>query len=639
MKKILNIFLLGALLSSGCDRLYDTPMDDDRLNAGINDSKPVFYMNLYDPITDKGQYNHPDVMGSMPVSQTWMYGLFGLGAADRNDPDAPGGIATNVGGVGLQYQLLSQSFAGITDRYLVAEKTITGAWMDAGDGIDAYKDVMRYHKTGPTWVVHTGNPMTNPGFDAIDGGVISVIGKNYVLTDLKANPESGNVAIVASHVYDAFIVDVQDKAFYDANGYTMVYDASKKTTADSWREFKDKCNNNGLVVMPVHTGELADFAIANKLFVVNLNKQYNTAAGGQNAALFKEVLDWLKPNSFVYGWEPGVGEDVFVSPVSASGNTMVAIHDFNLPWFSKGYKSMQSSTRAKIIDPHDIDYNSDKKYVAYYLSDGPHAGWMISGFVENYFTDPNVATVNMNFGICSSLTSQISPLQMEKILSLQNKNSTLIESFGRGYWYSDNYAETKANRAEILKEHAERTAAFMRQKQLKILEQIAMDPKSTKAMETYQAMVDANDQLEGIVAIQYAPSYAGCGGEILWVTNKAGYDIPIVTVSYSIWNMGGHNAERDGSPTYIAHKLNADANKYSAVIVHAWSGFEDTGSSDDELAENAAVYPEGAKGASAAEMCQRRLTDRQPISMQELIWRIRMEYRPDQTQDYLKKYI
>jgi len=35
--------------------------------------------------------------------------------------------------------------------------------------------------------------------------------------------------------------------------------------------------------------------------------------------------------------------------------------------------------------------------------------------------------------------------------------------------------------------------------------------------------VDANDQLEGIVALQYSP-YAGGEGDVIWVTNKAGYE-------------------------------------------------------------------------------------------------------------------
>ena len=38
-------------------------------------------------------------------------------------------------------------------------------------------------------------------------------------------------------------------------------------------------------------------------------------------------------------------------------------------------------------------------------------------------------------------------------------------------------------------------------------------------------------------------------------------------------------------------------------------------------------------------MCNRRLADDyEDVSMQELIWRIRMEYRPEQTQRYLSEY-
>src|SRR5690606_34179460 len=82
----------------------------------------------------------------------------------------------------------------------------------------------------------------------------------YVLTDVNNNPESNIVASVASSIYNAIIVDVRDKAKYDAAGYSMQYDARTKNTADAWREFKDKVSNKALVVMPVQTGELRDFA-------------------------------------------------------------------------------------------------------------------------------------------------------------------------------------------------------------------------------------------------------------------------------------------------------------------------------------------------------------------------------------------
>lgn len=73
------------------------------------------------------------------------------------------------------------------------------------------------------------------------------------------------------------------------------------------------------------------------------------------------------------------------------------------------------------------------------------------------------------------------------------------------------------------------------------------------------------------------------------------------------------------------------------MIVHAWSTFKDIGESLDEIAEN----EEGGeiRGASAAEMCARRLNnDYEVVNIQELIWRVRMHYRPEQTKKYLELY-
>ena len=148
---------------------------------------------------------------------------------------------------------------------------------------------------------------------------------------------------------------------------------------------------------------------------------------------------------------------------------------------------------------------------------------------------------------------------------------------------------------------------------------MAMDVKSSAAKEAYQAYVDANDQLEGIIALQYSP-YAGGEGDIFWFTNKAGYDIPVITVKYSIWD---RTHEREGSPGFIASQLkdNVQDESFSAVCVHAWSRFE-----------------EGACGAVAAWQCAERLDERfEVVNMQELIWRLRMSYQPEQTRRYLEQ--
>lgn len=634
MRKLIYILSVICFLFAGCDRKYDSPLDDGRVNSGKDDPKPKYYLEQYDPISDQGQYWHPDMMKKLP---TMHYELYATSLGNRNDTDVVGGDVNAGSGFGLQYHLLCQSLNGINDIAVSNGSVYCGMWMDAANTVTAYKDVRRYlSMAGPSFVVWAGNMLTNRGFLPLDGGVMDVLGRNYVLTDVRNNPESSNVAIVAAHVHKAIIVDDRDKAFFDANDFEMVYDARTKTTADSWREFKDKCNNRALAVIPAQTGELADFAIANGLFVINLNKQYGTSGGGQNTELFKEVLAWLQPNSPVYGWEPGVGEDEFVNLVSKSGNMMVAIHEFNLPYFSYNYKERQQPLLAQVINPQDIDFEKDKNFVSFYLSDGPHAGWMMNGFVENYYSDPNVDKVKMSFGVTASNISMIDPLSFERIMNQQNKKSTLMESFGGGYYYSDDFG-TAANRKELLEGLSKKVATHMRQHRIKVLEQIAHNPKSAASIEAYQAFVDANDQLEGIIAIQYAPSYAEAGGEILWVTNKQGYNIPVITVSYSIWNMGSQNRQRDGTPTFVANRLNQSDSKFSSVIIHAWSDFTDTGESMDEIMENT---PGGqVRGASAAEMCVRRLNENlEVINLQELIWRVRMHYEPEQTNKYLSEY-
>ncbi|MGN0189890.1 MAG: hypothetical protein ACI395_10280, partial [Candidatus Cryptobacteroides sp.] len=121
--------------------------------------------------------------------------------------------------------------------------------------------------------------------------------------------------------------------------------------------------------------------------------------------------------------------------------------------------------------------------------------------------------------------------------------------------------------------------------------------------------------------------------------NKKGIDIPVVTVRYSIWNFGNRNQTNLGTPAYIAKCINDNSkgNPFSIVMVHAWSKFSDIGNSPDLLDENAGdgkIY-----GPGAAEMCMRRLdNDVNVISLHELIWRIRMYYRPEQTKTILKSY-
>ena len=524
---------------------------------------------------------------------------------------------------GLQYHLLCQSLAGLTNRMVEEGKSDVAVWLYDHGGKASYKvskqalEDMGICEQG----VQNGLELACSDYESVDGLRLQLkdFFDGYVLTDVKNNPESGIVASVASHVYNSIIVDVRDKEYFEKAGYSMKYDATHKTTLDAWHEFKDKCNNEALVIMPVQTGELREFAIKNNLFVLNLNKKQGDPRSGQNVDLLEEVLAWLQPNVPVYGWEQGVSEDQFVARISKSGHPMIPCDwSYNHSLTSLLYTERQQPVQAQSFNLKLIDFDKKRNYVSFFLSDGDNIQWMMQDFATSFYDVPEAIEVKMSYGLPVSTLSMMAPAQLHNLMNLRRDECSVLEMLGGGYYYIDTYSQNN-NRNDNLKIAAERLAVSMRRYHVGLLGVMAMDVKSAASREAYQAFVDANDRLEGIIALQYSP-YAGGGGEVFWVTNKNGYDIPVITVRYSLWD---RIHEREGSPDFIASKLEAEAQveSFSAICVHAWSRFEGT-----------------ANGAAAARLYDGKLDGRfQVVNMQELVWRLRMSRHPEQTLEYLNK--
>lgn len=622
----INVLYLLAIV--GCS---DNPASiEDPDDNGNNSGEKVSYVDMYDPISDAGQYIFPEMTKKPKKFWSCVDALVANGRNDLGKTDEKGG---------LQYHLLCQSIAGLANRAVDDGKSEIGVWLYDHEGRESYR--LSYEALKSMGIaeqgLQTGIELARNNYSTSDGVEIQIkdLFDGYVLTDVTNNPESNIVASIASHVYNSIIVDVRDKANYDAAGYTMKYDARYKTTYDAWREFKDKCSNKALVVMPVQTGELREFAIKNNLFVLNINKIKELPAAGQNLDIFEEILNWLEPGAPIFGWEQGVSEDLFVNRASKTGHIWVPSDwSYNIPMASLAYKGRQTSVLAKVESPLAIDYDLKKNFVSFWLTDGDNVQWMMNGFVDEFLLDPSAEEMKMGFGMPVGNMAMLFPEQFKNIVNRQKSNYTLIEALGGGYLYADNYAIDK-NRTAQMATLADNVAASMRQHRVKVLGLIAHDVKSTAAREGFKAYIEANDQLEGIVAIQYSP-YAGGEGNIYWITNKKGYDIPVITVKYSLWNHGSSNHSREGTPTFVANKLKAEAKEtsFSLMAIHAWSNFKDIGTSNDELAENTGG---NIKGAGAAKLCVNHLNDNfQVVSVQELIWRIRMYYRAEQTTKYLK---
>ncbi|MCD8178546.1 MAG: hypothetical protein LUE98_14440 [Tannerellaceae bacterium] len=623
----LLLTLLCSFSICSCDD-YTSP----DINQGLDEENSVsLYMEQYDPIANVGQYTFPEM--TVKPKKYWTC-VEVLNVGSRNELGWTEEIR------GLQYHLMCQSLAGLTNRAVQEGRSEIAVWLHDHGSREAYNvsaealKNMGVSEQG----MQSGLELARNNYGESDGVHIQLknLFDGYILTDVQNNPESNIVASIASHVYNSIIVDIRDKEYYEEAGYTLQYDARNKTTADAWKEFKNNCNNKGLVVMPVQTGEMRDFAIMNGYFVLNINKQHGTASAGQNLDIFEEILNWLEPGAPIYGWEQGIDEEVFVNRASKTGHVWVPCDwCYNLPLTSLMYKSRQTSVLARVDNPQFIDYEKKKNFISFFLSDGDNIQWMMNDFNSGYYSHEYANEMKIGFGMPIGNLAMLAPAQFSNLVNQQKTNYTLIEALGGGYLYVDNYGEDN-NRATRLKELAGNVAASMRQHRVKVLGVMAKDLTSPAALEGFQAFVDANDQLEGIVAIQYSP-YAGGKGEIYWVTNKNGEDIPVITAKYSLWNFGNYNTEREGTPAYIANKLKAEAGSesHSLICLHAWSNFNDLGKTTDEVAEN---QDGNHKGAGAAGLLINHLGDNfEVVSVQELIWRVRMAHREEQTIDWLNR--
>ena len=607
-KNILLLLLSASASSLTCCYKYDRP---DGSRPVLEDKK--LYNEQFDPFKDEGQYWMPKLKAA---KNYWLV----VDSRSNNNNDDNNSLRNHI---------LAESIIGVTALAVNEGRSETMVWTQ--DPNSNYSEVVK--KTG---LSHNGNQST---WELIEhhGNVKSHI-EGYILCDVNKE-ESVNAATVAAHVYKSIIADVKYEARVKGLGYTMKYDATNKTLADACNEFKSKCNNNALVMMPVMTGNNRGYSIANKLMMVNYNKKYNNPVSGNNKALIEDVLSWLKPLSPVLGWEQGVEEKEFVDMVSRSGNLMVPFDwAWNATIMSAEYENKQAGL-AKVTNPQFIKYDDTKHYASFLLTDGDNVMWMMNDFNNNQFlNNPLGSSINMSYGLPVANLSMLSPYQLDRLMGQQHQSASYVEYGGGGYYYPDNFGELK-NRPQLLEQIASKVGSHMRQHRTKVLGLICGDVTSAKSKEAFQAYINKNDQLIGIVALQYTP-YAGGNGEIMWFKNSQGIDIPVITARYSIWNHGAQNLANEGTPAYIAGKINAlsagNTKTHTLTMVHAWSNFKDIGASNDPLLEN---QNGDTRGITPATWCAKRLNENvKVVNVEELIWQTRMHHRADQTKEFLKKY-
>ncbi len=428
---------------------------------------------------------------------------------------------------------------------------------------------------------------------------------------------SANVATVYAGILQGILVDETMESEVRRHGFRLLKDARYETPEQCFVLNKALLNNGSALSIDPLVTNCRDIAIAQRLMLY-----YDTGD------LAEQVLEWVRPLSPILGWNCG-DEDEYTGAITRWGHYNTATNWCrNLPLLSAGAEKGVPA-RACEVDPKTIDFTDTADFHAYVMSDGDNMQWTIGAFVDDprYLGNPARDSVGLSWTTCPVNLSVMAPSVWKDIAALQKSNFSLIE-YGGGYQYPDQFAINRPNREELLRAFARRLDYHFHRLGITVFGFICKDVDSPEAQQAFKIYAEEIEGLTGMLAVQYYPYELE--GATYWFPNRDGIDIPVSTARYSLWNDVDPNRPRCGTPEYVSSLINRDViaddgpdqQQLSWTIVHAWSDFGLTSPLCEGL---------GAGFGPVKVSEDLLLPQIKTVSASELLWRIRMKYRPEQT--------
>lgn len=447
--------------------------------------------------------------------------------------------------------------------------------------------------------------------------------KGYILYDCSKEDNSINLATIYAGLKQGILVDIQQEKTAIALGLSKLEDVrDKQLDAATFLALRPMLNAKLLVLANPKTSNNRDYAIAHKSMLY-----YGVDS------LLENILQWVQPLSPVIGWNKG-DEFKHIEPCSRWG-LINTVSDFcmNLPLLS--IQSNDIAGKVKTIDPKKIDWEKKGSYHAFVMSDGDNMQWTSNQFISSpdYWNNPANKQLSMSFTSCVLNLSMGSRDVYERLLQTQPEGVSVIE-YGGGYYYPDLFAMARPNQEELVKRYAAMVNANMQLTGTKVFAIICKNLASENAKKMYNLFASEIDDLTGIIAVQYSP-YNGGNGKIYWVKNKKGISIPVVTAKYQLWS--NQKKKGSGNPADVARYINTDSVSESMgwTIVHAWSRFEKNGEGD--FTDIVKTEKKGERGVTPVKWTSELVTPATTlVSIEELLWRIRMNHDPNETKNVIE---
>ncbi len=542
-----------------------------------------------------------------------------------------------------------ESVAGLMARAVNRRRGDAMLWI----GVGANADYARWLKTVLRYTNATRVDLDDPLTLVRDlarsrqiGGYVLYRADRTSRAPYDAHPErvtgyttSANAATCLCALYNAILVEESSEALFAGMGLSRLADARTMSQESFFQDFGQRCRRDMVCVLDPKAPDNRGYAIATGSLVT-----YGVTPGTE------AIYRWLKPNSPVVGWNAG-DEYSGVEQMSRHGLFLTASNwctnltvlatmsaDQGIP------PDVVQVNRRSMVDPLSLDWPKDTHFTSFVMSDGDNLQWYGGNFFHHPFYWSSPARGRFPFGWTAPL-GDLCQVNVPALLHMThtatpNDQAVMAEC---GYFYPDLYGAARRGRDRLLAQLFARLNPWLARCGVRVVELIAgKDWQSPQSRAAYQAIARAVDHLDGMIVIQYYP-YNGGKGRMVWVTNKEGAPIPVISARYALWAHLSH-LDLNGPPALIADYIN-DAPHSGPVteahidwtIVHAWSRFRRADTRVNRLAEEMSESEPGyteqtVGGVEPVSWCVDRLKPHvRVVTPHELVWRARLHLRTNET--------
>lgn len=450
---------------------------------------------------------------------------------------------------------------------------------------------------------------------------------------------SVNAATCLCAMHHAMLVEESSEPLFQDMGLKRLADAREMTQETFFREFRQRCRRDMVCVLDPKAPDNRGYAVATGSLVT-----YGVSPDTE------AVYRWIQPNSPVIGWNAG---DEFggVEPMSRHALFLTASNWCANLTVLAALSADQGVLPADVqvnrrsaVDPLQLDWPENTHFTSFLMSDGDNLQWYGGNFFHHPFYWSSPARGRFPLGWTAPV-GDLCQVNVPALLhmtrtSTSNDQAVMAEC---GYFYPDLYGAARPDRAKLLPQLFARLNPWLTRCGVRVIELIVgKDWQSPQSRSAYQAIASAVDNLDGLMVIQYHP-YNGGQGRMLWVTNKEGAPIPVVSARYAVW---AHLSQLalTGPPALIADYINAapHSGPYTEAhmdwaVVHAWSRFRKADTRNDRLAEEMSESEAGyheltVGGVEPVGWCVDRLQPHvRVVTPHEMVWRARIHVRTTET--------